>query len=248
MVVLMEIEELRRLAAKEELSLNYAAKDEMISKALADLQGFDDIILKGGTATNRVYLKNKRFSEDIDFDLVFKKTIKQALSRTKEIISKLKEFDIAKPRIMNKTIRYDLFYTNPLSHKDKIRVEFRIVKKASNYSKKIINFGFVPYSSSLLNAYDAEELIKHKTDCIMSRIEGKDFFDLYYLVDLPHKPVKSLKEKKEKIIGRISLEEKEIKSAANIINHYIPRSKRPIWSIFLEDLKKKIKKELKRGK
>ena len=64
----------------------------------------------------------------------------------------------------------------------------------------------------MLNAYDAEELIKHKTDCIMSRIEGKDFFDLYYLVDLPHKPVKSLKEKKEKIIGRISLEEKEIKS------------------------------------
>ena len=100
----MEIEELRRLAAKEELSLNYIAKDEMISRALSGLQDFDDIILKGGTAINRVYLKNKRFSEDIDVYLIFNGTAKQALPRTKEIIGKLKGFNIAKPRIMNNTI------------------------------------------------------------------------------------------------------------------------------------------------
>ncbi len=242
MVVLMELDELRRLAAKQELSLNYIAKDEMISKALVSLQGFDDIILKGGTAINRAYLKNKRFSEDIDFDIIFKGTVKQALSRTKKIINKLQEFDIAKPRIMNKTIRYDLFYINPLNHKDKIRLEFRVIKKASNYSKKIINFGFVPYKSSLLNIYNIEEMIIHKMECIMNRIEGKDLFDLYYLIDIHHKPMKFLKEKKEKIIKRISLEEKEIKSAADIINHYIPKNKRPSWSIFLEKLKEKIKK------
>ena len=95
----MEIDELRRLAAKEELSLNYIAKDEMISKILHSLQEFDDLILKGGTAINRVYLKNKRFSEDIDFDILFNGALKQAIQRTNEIVSKLeKAGDIYRPR------------------------------------------------------------------------------------------------------------------------------------------------------
>jgi len=240
----MEIEELRRLAAKEELSLNYIAKDEMISKVLISLQGFNDIILKGGTATNRVYLKNKRFSEDIDFDLVFKGSVKQALSRTKEIVNTLKsqEFDIARPRIMKGTIRYDLFYINPLNHKDRIRLEFKIVKNASNYSKKIVNFGFVPYTSSLLNVYDIEEMIMHKVECVLNRIEGKDFFDLYYLTELPHKHIKAIRAKRDMLTQRTNLEEKEIRSTENVINHYIPKGKRPSWSIFLEELKEKIKK------
>lgn len=238
----MELDELRRISAKEELSLNFIAKDEMISKTLLALQGFDDIVLKGGTAINRVYLKNKRFSEDMDLDLVFKGAVKEALVRTKEIISNLKGFNIARPRIMKETIRHDLFYTNPLNHKDRIMLEFKVIKKTSRYSKKIVNFGFVPYESALLNVYDVEELIAQKVGCITNRIEGKDFFDLYYLIELPHEPVAELRKNKEGIIKRISLEEKQIKSVANIINHYLPRSSRPNWASFLEELKEKVKK------
>lgn len=238
----MEIDELRRISAKEELSLNFIAKDEMISKALLGLQGFDDIILKGGTAINRVYLKNKRFSEDIDFDIIFKATPREALPRTKEIISKLRGFTISQPRLMRETIRYDLFYINPLNHKDKIRVEFRITKKASGYSKKVVNYGFVPCEAALLNVYDIEELIPQKIKCAMTRTEGKDLLDLYYLTELPHKHIKELKEKKREILRRIATEEKQTKTIANTINHYIPRNKRPNWSRFLEELKEKIRK------
>lgn len=238
----MELDELRRISVKEELSLNFIAKDEMISRLLLNLQGFGDIILKGGTAINRVYLKNKRFSEDVDFDLVFRGTIKEALQRTKQIVGKLKDFSIAQPRIMKETIRYDLFYINPLNHKDKIRLEFRIIKKASGYSKKIVNYGFVPYESGLLNVYTVKKLVLQKAECIMKRMEGKDFLDLYYLIDLPHHHIKELKEEKGKIIKKMTLEEKQIKSIANIINHYIPRSNRPNWNIFLEELKEKIKR------
>ena len=74
----------------------------------------------------------------------------------------------------------------------------------------------------------------------MSRIEGKDFLDLYYLMDLPHKHIIDIK--KQEIIKKVNLEEKQIKSIANIINHYIPRNDRPNWSIFLEELKERIKK------
>jgi predicted nucleotidyltransferase component of viral defense system len=235
----MELSELRSLAAKEELSLNYIAKDEMISRVLFAVQGNDDIILKGGTAINRVYLKNMRFSEDIDLDLVFKENVKKAIKRANEIAAKIKGFQVEKPRIMKETIRYDLFYINPLAHKDKIRLEFRIVKKASGYEKRVVNFGFVPSESSLLNVYDIDKLIKHKIECITDRTEGKDFFDLYYLLDLPHTQIKE----SNKIIQKLNLEQKEITAVANIINHYIPRKRRPEWNIFIENLKNKLVKE-----
>jgi len=143
---------------------------------------------------------------------------------------------------MKETIRYDLFYTNPLNHKDRIMLEFKSVKKASGYSKKVVNFGFAPYESSLLNVYDLEELIRQKISCVMNRTEGKDFFDLCYLISLPHKPVSEIKGKKGEIIKRVSLEEKQVKPFANIINHYLPRSSRPNWGLFLEELKGKIQK------
>jgi len=235
----MEIDELRRLSAKEELSLNYIAKDEKISEILLKLQDIEKIILKGGTAINRVYLKTKRFSEDIDFDIIVNGNLKQALAKTKEIVDTIKGFNIEMARIMNQTIRYDLTYTNLLQHKDKIRLEFRHLKKANTYSKKVVNFGYVPYDSALLNVYELEELIIHKLNCIINRKEGKDFFDLYYLLDLPHKRIKF---SKDKIIERLNLDDKEIKAISNVINHYIPKDKRPDWSLFLEELKEKIKR------
>ncbi|HII15575.1 MAG TPA: hypothetical protein HA362_04650 [Nanoarchaeota archaeon] len=238
---MMELDELRRISAKEELSLNFVAKDERISRALLALQGFEDIILKGGTAINRVYIKNKRFSEDIDFDLVFKGTVKEALPVTKQIIAKLIGFNIERPRIMKGTIRYDLFYTNPLNHKDRIRVEFKIIKKASGaYSKKAVGFGFVPFEPALMNVYEIEEILRQKIDCIMNRMEGKDFLDVYYLIELPHKHIEAIAQQKEEIIKRITLEEKQIRAVANVINHYMPRTQRPEWGLFLEELKNKI--------
>ncbi len=236
----MERDELRRIAAREELSLNFIAKDEMVSKLLAQLQGIDDIILKGGTAINRVYLQKKRFSEDIDFDLLFKGTVKEALTRTGEIVRKIIGFDLAKPRIMNLTIRYDLQYLNPLQHKDLVRLEFNVTPSASQYSKKVVNPGFVPAEAALLNVYDINQLILHKIKCIQSRREGKDLFDLYFLLELSSPPISAAE--KEKLIQRLQLDRAEIKSLANSLNHYVPKMLRPEWETFIEELKEKIKK------
>lgn len=237
----MELEDLRRIAANTEMSLNYIAKDEMLSKALLALQEFNNLILKGGTAIQRVYLKNKRFSEDLDFDFICKGSMKEALKASKELIKNLSTFTIEKPRMMGNTIRYDLFYTNPLNQKDRIMLEFNQVKSAQHYSKKIVNFGFVPYESSLLKVYDIEELILQKITCILERQEGKDFFDLYYLLSYPHKH-RDLKDKKELLLKRIPQDKATINLIANSTNHYIPKSSRPQWDIFLEELKAKLRK------
>ena len=237
----MDLDELRRLSAREELSLNFIAKDEMISRALSALQGFDDIILKGGTAIHRAYLRNRRFSEDIDVDLVFRGSVREALARTAEIAGSLKGFTVAKPRIMGGTIRYDLFYMNPLEHRDRIMLEFRVVERASGYSKRIVNFGFVPADSALLNVYDVEELIRQKVECILSRSEGKDFFDLHCLLGLPHSPAAALRGNREEILKRLSLDGKRVRAIANTINHYLPRGSRPDWASFLEGLRERVR-------
>jgi predicted nucleotidyltransferase component of viral defense system len=237
----MDLSELRRISAKEELSLNFIAKDERISSILAGLQGIEGIILKGGTAINRVYLKNKRFSEDIDFDITSKGNAKQILPKTKGIVKKLGGFRTAKPRIMRDTIRYDLYYTNPLEHQDRIMLEFKPTKKPQAHSRRIVNFGFVPHEAALLEVYDIEALINQKIDCMMNRTEGKDFYDLYHLLELPHHRLDKLKEGKKEILNRMNLGEKQVKAIANAMNHYLPRNQRPNWTLFLEELREKIR-------
>ncbi len=224
----MNLRELRQLSAKYELSLNFIAKDLMISKALYYFQDIPKIILKGGTAINRVYLKEeRRFSEDIDFDFNSGKSPKQIVEETNDIMNKIHEFKIAKPRIMHSLIRYDLFYINPLNHRDKIRVEFNVKKVTERYSKKIVNFGFVPYKASLLNVYEKDVLIKQKLACLIGRKEGKDIYDLYYLM-----PFKVSNPKK--IIKKLS--ELDIKSVRDVANHYIPKQLRPDWEMMVKEL------------
>lgn len=234
----MNVDELRSKAAENGLSLNYVAKDEMVSSILRDLQGYDDLVLKGGTAINRVYVRNKRFSEDIDFDIVFSGTPKQAIPRTQEIISKVKErLTIAPARIMKNTIRYDIYFTNPLAHRDRIMLEFSIKEHAKHYEKRIVNAGFVPADPALLNVYDVEELIRQKIECILNRTEAKDFFDLHHLLQLPHKKVPL---NKQAIRERMSFTNNQLRETTNIINHYLPIDIRPNWHFLMEELRKKI--------
>jgi hypothetical protein len=233
----MELRELRQLAAKFELPMNFIYKDLKLSEALYQLQDVDGIVLKGGTAINRVYLKSKekmRFSEDIDFDLQGN-DVKRSVKITDVIVKKLDGFEPAKARIMHSTIRYDMYYTTPLGNRDKIRLEFKIGKINEKHLKQIVNFGFVPYDSALLNVYDKEVLIRHKVDCVLNRREGKDWYDLYHIAD----EIKT--NKKKKFLENLRLDKKEIKYISNSTNPYIPRKNRPDWLLILEELKNRVK-------
>ena len=130
---------------------------------------------------------------------------------------------------MHSVIRYDLFFTNPLGHKDKIRLEFSPGLN-ENYSGKMVSFGFVPAEPAFLNVYDKEVLIAHKTECVKSRKEGKDIYDLYYLSQ-GHSIVDS------KLSEALNLNENELKRIANTANHYIPVKKRPDWKSLIEELR-----------
>ncbi len=134
-----DIEILRYLASKTGLGLKYLSKDERISIILEQLRDiFPEVILKGGTALNRVYLAKlgvSRFSEDVDLDFVSSNGLNEKISTIKERIGEIKDFDIEglweikdfdieSPRILHRTLRFDCHYINEFGEKDRIRIEF----------------------------------------------------------------------------------------------------------------------------
>jgi len=181
----------------------------------------------------------RRFSEDIDFDFYSNESlsiIKEKLyKKIKEI---LKEYDVKKPRMMNQTMRFDIYYTG--IQKDKIILEFRIIsKKTPKTTSKIVDFSFIPFTASIYPIYSLEELINQKLLAFVNRTDGKDAYDLYYLLQLDYKSQDIKKDliirSKEKI-NYLLLDKKQIKYLENSINYYIPRSKRLSLDSLLNEL------------
>jgi hypothetical protein len=247
----MDEEMLKLIAAKTGLGLKFVIKDEKISMLITQLSKLLDkrFVLKGGTAINRLYLEQKRFSEDLDFDFISKKSVKEKISETKKIMNKIQNFNIAKPRKMNQTIRYDCFYRN--GEKDKIRIEFNIAlkRKLCEAEKKIIGSHIVPVAGKQLFVYPLEELIAMKIIALLNREDGKDIFDLFFSLDkrynkkLLHALLKKHgfnKQTKEKLLMKLDEMEKNISYIKNSANHYIPVLFRPDWLSMLRELKNKL--------
>lgn len=240
----MELKEIRKLALDYELSINYILKDLEISKIFKILETkLDNVVLKGGTGINRVYFKkeNRRFSEDIDFDIYCKDNINIVKEKLYLILKNLlNEYTVEKPRLMNETIRFDVYYTG--IQKDKIKLEFKLNKGIlKNTNQKIVDFGFVPATASIYVIYDLEELINQKLLAFVNRTDGKDAYDLYYLLQLEFIKQKInkelLTESKEKL-KKIKVDKKQIRYLENSINHYIPKSKRQAFIGLLTELER----------
>lgn len=235
----MELRELRRLSAQHALSLNYIYKDFMISRALFSLQQYQDkLIMKGGTAINRVFIRDHmRFSDDIDFDFLYHKGPQEAIPPLKDIVS-VTGLGFERPRVMSKTVRFDTFFTNPLGMKDKLMIDFRIIRKAQPHEKIVVQSGFAPAEASLLQVYTKETLLAHKLQCLLERKEGKDIYDTFYLLE---KCTTSLSDKEyQQLSGRLTLTSPEIKYLGNSTNHYIVKPLRPEWPAFIDHLKQKL--------
>lgn len=222
-----EIKEIRKKALDTGLSINYIMKDQELSKIFKLLENkIENIILKGGTALNRVYFKEgKRFSEDIDFDLFTKKDINLVKEDIYKILQKeLKGYILNKPRIMNETIRYDVQYINKFNQKDKIRLEFKVnYKKLPKADLKIINPGEIDKIVSLYKVYSLEELFKQKINAFLNRDEGKDIYDIYNILNIQKQ---KLDEKVVLKLNKIINDPLKIKYYNNSTNHFIFKKNR----------------------
>ncbi len=159
--------------------------------------GHLDIALKGGTGIKKVYVKNYRFSEDLDFTLMHKirtikaeirKAVKNAgeggvnflndvrFTNTESGIRAVTYFSIIRRCSgTNMSIKIDITSTE----REPILLPVRKKPVFHNYSDKL---------SILINTYSLEEIIAEKLRALFQRRRPRDLYDVWYFRSYLSKP------------------------------------------------------------
>lgn len=194
--------------------LPIAEKDYFLALAIqriSDSPLRNKLIYKGGTALHHCYLKQHRFSEDLDF------TSLDPNITSEEIISVLEKnglFKAKKSHISNFTIKIErLQYQGLLGQPGNIKLEVDHKQNVILPGKEVVykNVWRVPASPLVM---DQQEMCAEKIRAVSQRARYRDFYDLYLLVN-------ELKINFVKAIGL--LEKKEIRSpitATNLVENW----------------------------
>jgi predicted nucleotidyltransferase component of viral defense system len=261
----MDLELLKLAALKTGLGLNYISKEEKISLLLKQLTKVlpEDIVLKGGTALNGVYLAQKnvnRFSEDLDIDYISKKSLNTKIKYLKLVMKKIEGFEVGTGRLLHRTLRFNCKYANELGNTDVVRVEYYLshitplcVKKPK---KKPLQSTYLSTETVVYPVYALEDLLARKLVAYYSRGEGKDLYDLFHGLELDYdrkalrkalmlilkfkKIYLPVKEFYRGISNKLQESLKSISYIRDSTNHYVPTGLRPDWGELIRSLKEKI--------
>jgi predicted nucleotidyltransferase component of viral defense system len=152
------------------------------------------IVLKGGTVLKKFYFKDYRYSEDLDFTLLDDSiTNEQIFEWFKQTFKFVRE-EANIPLEINDNnehedggINFYISYTGPLggqrsSKKIKVdisrseKMEFKPVnKKAFKVYTDVVEFQLLCYS--------LEEVLIEKMRSVMQRMQARDFYDIWYLME-----------------------------------------------------------------
>ncbi len=149
------------IASKLGLSTNFIIKDHYLMRLLQYISMYTnkELILTGGTAINKVYLKEKaRFSEDADFELTFKIGINELIALVDRVIAKADDFFGVEKRLLKVYYQTDLKYKQP-GIEDKVRLDIafnEIAPKRSEFSQIEITSTFSSERAYGLNVYSLE--------------------------------------------------------------------------------------------
>jgi predicted nucleotidyltransferase component of viral defense system len=89
------------------------------------------IVCKCGTALDKIFLSGvQRFSEDLDFDAIFKgntaRSRKIVFLQNELMTSLTKDYEVQRPRMMREIVRFTCSFSNEIGMKDSIFVEFNL--------------------------------------------------------------------------------------------------------------------------
>lgn len=153
------------------------------------------LVFKGGTVLKKVYFEDYRFSEDLDFTLLDNDiTNEQIFNWFKEIFEEIKDEANVPLEIINDNehedggINFYIGYVGPLGgfgNNKKVKVD--ISKSEKLEFGPIVKKVFIEYSDLddyELVCYSLEELLVEKLRCIMQRTQPRDYYDIWYLVEV----------------------------------------------------------------
>jgi len=177
--------ELTLLAKKYKINNSVILREYLQLLALQKIYSFpgsDKVLFKGGTCLHLIY-GTPRFSEDLDFAVEssekdFLEFIKLPF---KELINEnncsIKEKKTIAGKSFLLTAKTDLI-SGPVF----IKFDFSFREKILDPQKKIIETVYPILFNNYLNCLSAEEIVAEKIRAILRRDQGRDYYDLWYLL------------------------------------------------------------------
>ena len=153
------------------------------------------IVFKGGTVLKKVYFDDYRFSEVLDFTLLDNEiTNEQIFGWFKESFVYIKEeANIPHEIIENNEhedggINFYISYIGPLGGQgNNKRIKVDISRSEQLAFKPAIKDVLIAYSDlekHQLLCYTLEEILVEKVRSVMQRIQARDFYDIWYLLEV----------------------------------------------------------------
>jgi len=161
------------------------------------------LVFKGGTVLKKVYFEDYRFSEDLDFTLLYNEiSNEQIFDWFNEIFNLIKEeANIPLKKIdddeadkdkskedKEEGLNFYIGYVGPLGgfgNNKKVKID--ISKSEKLEFEPIVKKAIVDYSDLedyKLLCYPLEELLVEKLRCTMQRMQPRDYYDIWYLVEV----------------------------------------------------------------
>lgn len=161
------------------------AQHEQLSKA---------IVFKGGTVLKKIYFEDYRFSEDLDFTLLNNKIVnEQIFDWFKEVFEYVKEEANIPLAIIDNNehedggINFYISYTGPLGGQgNNKRVKVDISRSEQLEYAPVMKDVIVRYSdleAHQLLCYPLEEVLVEKMRTVMQRMQARDFYDIWFLLE-----------------------------------------------------------------
>ena len=152
------------------------------------------IVFKGGTVLKKIYFEDYRFSEDLDFTLINDKISNEQIfdwfNETFEYIKE--EANIPLEIIDNNEhedggINFYISYIGPLGGQgNNKRVKVDISKSEQLGFEPVMKDVLIGYSDieeHQLLCYSLEEVLVEKLRSVMQRMQARDFYDIWYLLE-----------------------------------------------------------------
>ena len=200
--------EINKTAAQYRVSDRQIEKDYILTWVLYGIANHNTLstalVFKGGTVLKKCYIKDYRFSEDLDFTLLddsfthddFKKLLAEVFAWIKEEANITLQHKADEIHDSSGSSQLYIDYLGPLggnigSRDIKIditrgeKMEFDVEER-----KVFIEYSDLPEDSFTLPCYQLSEILIEKMVALMGRTEPRDLYDFWYLTEIERMSVK----------------------------------------------------------
>lgn len=153
------------------------------------------MVFKGGTVLKKVYFEDYRFSEDLDFTLIDNdNSTEKIFEWFTEVFEYVREEANIPLEIIGHNkhedggINFYISYIGPLGGlgvNKKIKVDIsRSEQLVFDPTERSVFLGYSDQEEHQLLCYPIEEILVEKLRAVMQRMQARDFYDIWYLLEI----------------------------------------------------------------